>query len=333
MSAAFKRAQPHWAWASIGLALLACAETPAPPLPPTPDNPARQASPPPASPADPAVEQLGARAVYDHDFARTRLYTWTRVEQLEPLRESHRLLVADALTGGWTSPYIRALEQLSAASDESGQLARLLHEHPDLRRHRYAWTSPFATSLGLGERRYGNVLIQIELDPRAWIGRFEPGAAEPFRFVDLEGAPIEPARVHAEPTRIAAIFHVSGPPRARAPMREYVLCSEAMIREWSVATDEIRSLVAQEIQLLEQLRTRTFAQLPRAALVEPAMPDWTRAQPSAPPLALWHASLAFDIPRYRPGRAEFDALLASLAGLRDDGGPPLRVYPSQSGTP
>lgn len=278
-------------------------------------------------PADPARAGLAARAVYDDDFARATLYTWTRVEQLEQLRASKRLLVADAKTGGWSSPFHRALADIPDDGSVVATLAHQLREHPELRRHRYAWPNPFATTMGLGARRYGDALVQIDLAPEAWIGRFEPDADEPLRFVDLEGAPVELATVASAPTRIAAIFHVNGPPRERLAFREYVVCSEAMVREWSIATPELRAVVEVEVELLEQLREQTFAQLPRAAILEPAALDWARTPARPTALALWHATLAFDNPRYRPGARELDALLATLAQLRDDGGPPLRHQP------
>lgn len=277
---------------------------------------------------DPALAELAARAVYDDDFARRRLYTWTTVEQLAQLRASKELLVADAQTGGWSSPFHRALAEVPADGSPLAELARQLRDDPELRRCRYAWPNPFATTMGLGARRYGDALIEIELAPTAWIARFEPDAAEPLRVVDLDGAPVELERVAAAPERVAALFHVSGPPRERLAFREYVVCNEAMVAAWSIASADIRATVAAELALVEHLRARTLAQLPGPAIVSPAAPDWRRADPNPTALMLWHASLAFDNPRYRPGPIELDAIVATLAGLRDDGGPALRHTPT-----
>ena len=279
-----------------------------------------QAAPPPR---DPMLAELAARAVYDDDFVRPVLYTWTTLDKLATLRASRQLLVADAKTQGWSSPFNRALADIPSDGSLVAELAERLREDPELRRHRYAWPNPFATTMGLGERRYGDSLVRIELAPEAWIGRFEPNADPPFRFVDLEGAPVELAEVVAEPTRLAALFHVNGPPRERLAFREYVICSEAMVREWSIATEEIRALVEAEAALLEQLRERTFAVYPREAIGEAAQPDWASLGKYPTALSLWHATLAFDNERYRPGRRELSAIIETLARLEDDGGPPL----------
>ena len=241
------------------------------------------------------------------------------------MRASLELLVADSSTGGRASPFNQALIELGAEGSADAEFARLLLEHPSLRRRRYAWPSPFATTMGLGQRRYGDSLIRIELDPRAWIARFEPGAAQRLSFVDMRGEPVARERALAEPERVAAVYHVRGPPELGIAYREYVVCSEAMIRAWSLATPEIRARVDADIELLEQLRGETLAQLPRAAVAEPAAPSWARAGTLAPrsPLALWHAGLAFDNLRYRPGGAHLEAIVAALRGYEDDGGAPL----------
>jgi hypothetical protein len=249
-------------------------------------------------------ERLAALAVTDDDFYRPVLYTWTTGEQIDALRDSHELLVATASTGGFTSPYLRALARTTARHGRGRAVARLLIHHPALQRRRYAWPSPFATVMGLGDRTYGTSLVRIELRPEAWIGRYDPVAFEPFSFVDASGAPVPLDDVLAEPERIGAIFHVRTDRAAGYHFREYVVCSEAMIASWSIATPQIRTEVDLEIDLLRDLR-EAIATLPRER---------------------WRRALAFENPKYEPVAARLDAIVAELARYDGDG-EPLVVQP------
>lgn len=286
-----------------------------------------------ARPVDTTRARLERLAVYDDDFARAELYTWTTIEQLRRVRDTRQLLVADAATGGRASPFNGALQQLAGEHGRAGAIASLLLERPELSRRRYAWPSPFATVMGLGPRRYGDSLIRIELDPRAWIGRFDPQASEPLSFVDMQGAAVGLDAVVAAPERIAALFHVRGPPLDPLAYREYVVCNEAMIAAWSIATPEIQARVEADIALLDALRSDSLAHLPREAALESAAPDWHTASRVPTELALWHASLAFDNPRYQPVARYLEQIAATLRGYEHDGGPPLIVRPSQARTP
>lgn len=328
----------HWAGMLGCLTLAACSRGPDSEAPLRVDlsastDPAVGSEPPPELATEPAVARLAQSAVFDDDFARAELFSWTTEAGLARLRADGKLLVADAEAGGRASPFSQALADFAASTTDADEaaLARLLVEDPALRRRRYAWPSPFATTLGLAARRYGDSLIRVELDPRAWIGRFEPTAAEPLRFVDLDGAPIVASHVLAEPERIAAIFHVhpATSPDVAVAYREFVVCGEAMVREWSIATPEIAARVADEIAMLDALADGSLAMLPRPAIDEPAHPDWSRAGSASTPLAVWHASLAFDNRRYRPAISNLEAIADALRGYRTDGGPGLVCTPQE----
>jgi hypothetical protein len=303
------------------------AELPTSPRAPLNNGPSEPDVPAPSeAPADPALQQLAAYAVFDHDFARAELYTWTTAAQLRQVRASGRLLSADPSSGGRASPFNQALAAIAGDGSATAQLAALLLDDPDLRRRRYAWPSPFATTMGLGARRYGDSLIRIELDARALIGRFEPAAAEPFAFVDMGGEPVTLEQALSEPDRIAALYHLRHPPEAPIAYREYVVCNEAMIQAWSLATPAIRARVEAEIELIGRLQAGALSQLPRAALHESAAPVWSsprRPLDQLAPLVLWRASLAFDNARYQPSRTNLQAIRETLRGYEDDGGPPL----------
>jgi hypothetical protein len=309
----------------LTLALLlvvgACARSaPRPPDPAPPD--ATVVTPPAPAPPTPE-ERLRALAVSDDDFFRGVLYTWTTPASIAALRVSGQLLVATAKSGGFTSPFNRALRRTAARAGKGRAIARLLTTSPALVHRRYAWPAPYATVLGVGPRTYANALIRIELHPDAWIGRYEPSSPDPFTFVDARGAPVAAADVIAAPERIAAIFHVRTEPGIPVRFREYVIVNAGMVASWSVATPAIRAELDAEISLLEALRDR-FATLPRAEVTAPAAPAWSAPPATLDPLLLWHAALAFDNPRYRPTAAQIDAILAALRAY-DPTGEPLTI--------
>ena len=275
-----------------------------------------------------AARSLAARAVYHDDFARATLYTWTTEAQAEALRASRRQLVAEAPTGGGPSDFNVALAALAARGGAAGELARRLLEDPALRRRRYAWTSPMATTLGLGPRRYGDVLVAIELDPRAWVARFTPGAPEPLVLQALDGRPVTLAEAAAAPERLAAVYHVRTGPRELIPYREFVVCNEAMVARWSLGTPALALLIDEEVALLEALARGAFAHLPAAAASAAASAGWASAAEKPSLVDRWHASLAFDSPRYRPRPKNLAAIVAALRGyVRAT--PPLEHRPSR----
>lgn len=249
---------------------------------------------------DPA---LAGYAVTDTDFVRRVLYTWTSPGQIAALRGSHVLLTATSAAGGFVSPFLRELAVVATGASSGRDIARLLLTNPTLARRRYAWPAPFATVLGLGARSYGTSLIRIELRAEAWTGRFEPTAADPLRFVDAAGAAVATADVLAHPDRIGTIFHVRT--ERGAQIREYVVCNEAMIAGWAIATPEIRAEVDRELAML--------ASLAHAGELSPAL------------LAAWRTTLAFDTPRYQPTPRALSIIAEALAAY-DPAGAPLS-YP------
>lgn len=276
--------------------------TPAPDAPPTAPTP----PPPPTPPTDPTLDaRLAALAVSDDDYYRPILYSWTTPAAIAELRASRTLLVATTTTGGFVSPFNRALGVLAVTARPGADIAKILRDDRRLARRRYAWPAPFATVLGVGPRAYGNALIRIELRPDAWIGRFSPADPDPFRFVDGAGHRITYADVAASPERIGAIFHVRE--EAAVPYREYVVCNPSMVAAWSVATPEIHAELAAELDLVRALRTLAISDA-----TTPAVAAWTVRHASST-LDRWHAALAFDTERYRPLARELAHLAKALA--------------------
>jgi hypothetical protein len=307
----------------------ACNARPAPAWVPPPSAPVRAAvvevDAAPAPLVASVERRLDTLAIDDDDFYRPVLYTWTTPESIADLRVSHRLLVATANSGKFTSPFNRALAHLVSHGGPGRDVARLLTTDPALIRRRYAWPAPFATVMGLGDRSYGTALVRIDLRPTAWIGRFEPAAAQPFRFVDADGTPVAIADVIAAPERIAAIYHVRTEPSQAIPFREYIVCNEAMIASWSIATPAIRAEVDFERGLLDDLRARAL-EVPLADAVAPAAPGWPHHAPSPSLVERWRSALAFDNVRYRLGPPQLTEIVEALDAY-DGSGPPLTVSP------
>jgi hypothetical protein len=310
--------------------LVACATAPVRAPETTP--PALPAPAPATAPAPPTTgELLAARAVHHDAYARSVLYTWTTPPQVAALREHRRLLVAESKDGFGRSVYLRGLARLAAEQPIAG----LLLEHPGLARRRYAWPNPYATTMGLGPIRYGDCLIKVELAATAVIVRFRPADAAPFAAVDLQGRDVPIAALVADPSRIAAVYHVRDGPTDELAFREYVLVNEAQVAGWSVATPEVRAQVDADVALIEALKAE-LAWLPAAAVRAPAAPAWAAALPGMTLLDRWHASLAFDNLRYRPGRADLAAIAAALRSYDPAGEPlvhrPGAVFPGHGGS-
>jgi hypothetical protein len=261
--------------------------------------------------------RLAALSITDDDFSRSTLYTWTTPAVIAAVRSTHTLLTATTTSGGFVSPFNRAIAVLAVTARPGADIAKILRDDPRLSRRRYAWPAPFATVLGVGPRSYGNSLIRIDLRGDAWIGRFAPAEPDPFTFVDLSGRPITNADVVAHPERIAAIFHVRA--EAAVPYREYVVCNPAMIDRWSIATPEIRAELDAERTLVSDLGA---IDVPHAEA--PAVTDWSKGATAVTTLARWHATLAFDTARYQPLPAALAHLAKTLAGY-DPAGAALRV--------
>lgn len=293
--------------------LFACRPTP-------PPSPVIAAPTPDARLQTTLDDRLAALAVTDDDYYRPILYSWTTSPAIAELRSSRKLLVATTTTGGFISPFNRALGVLAVTARPGADIAKVLRDDLRFARRRYAWPAPFATVLGIGPRAYGNALIRIELGPDAWIGRFSPADQDPFTFVDRSGQRIANAEVLANPERIGAIFHVRE--EAAVPYREYVVCNPSMVAAWSIATPEIHAELSAELDLVLALRT-----LAAPDLTTPAVTAWPRSlhgRHASTTLDRWHAVLAFDTARYRPLPRQL-AHLARALGAYDPAGVALSV--------
>jgi hypothetical protein len=267
---------------------------------------------------------LREAAVTDASYARRILWSWTTREQAEVLRRDKTLLLDTQLPSGPT-PYVELLTATASGTGPYADLAQLLLFHPSLRQRRYAWTRPWPTRLGVGDHDYGDQLVRIVLSPRAVIARFDPGRPDVFELHDLDERPVPLGAVLADPSRLAAVVHVRTDPKTPIPHREYVLCNESMIAEWSIGTGAERAALGQDLALLSGLRA---ASLPAG----PARPHWAESLPDGPApdgIALFAQALAFDSDRYRSSPDSLDAIADALRRV-EPAGPALTVTPKAS---
>jgi hypothetical protein len=213
--------------------------------------------------------ELDESCVFEDDFARKTLYTWTTKAQIKTLRATKTLL---SKSKSETKGYALFDVSLRADSIKDHPISQLL-QSPEFAKKRFAWTNAWATAMGWEGESYGTQLIQIILKDSALIGKFRPHSkTELFAFSDLQGKKWEIEDVIKHKERIAAIYHVNAQPGIRtvgrswgtyydpemeteekhtAPFREYVIVNERMIASWNHGTPEIQAELAAEIRLLK----------------------------------------------------------------------------------
>lgn len=303
-------------------------DTPSPPV--AAPNPTPASAPEPPPPARLTLEQrLDKRAVTDERYARRELYSWTTPDQLTLLRQTNTLLVATAKTHGAPSPYSRLLTRLSQTPGQTGELAKLFAEHPGLSKRRYAWPSPFATAIPLGERSYGHALLRIVLKDESYVAKLDPLEKDAFSFVDLRGSAVSLGDALQHPERIAAVFHIRRKPDGGPRFREYIVCNESMIARWSVGTPQERAVVTAEAALIADLLPSPLVSALGKTQPLDANIAWSHAADNPTLLDAWRATLAFDSPKYKPSPKTLKAIADSLAAY-DPAGEPLEHAPTTS---
>ena len=175
--------------------------------------------------------------------------------------------------------------------------------------------------LGLAEKRYGDELLHVRLASDAVIVRLDPARTPAFEARDLTGNVVPIASLVADPTRIAAIFHVRTGTDVPAPFREMVLVNEARIDAYGAGTATVHAEADAESTLLRDLLK--IADLPRSR--SPARSARSRAVrllsgPSAASSLVdrWDLTLAFTIPRYELDSHHVREIEEALAGFHAD---------------
>jgi hypothetical protein len=295
-----------------------------------------EAAPPPAPPSLPAaspelLQRLRASALGGDRYARHILYTWTTREQAASIR-THRRIINRRSTAARFALFDMRLKALG-----EDPIAALLRGDA-LRWRRFAWVSPWATSLGWGSR-YGDELLGIELAVDAIVGRLDSLAPEPWSFVDVAGARIPMKEVLAHPERLAAVHHLwRGTDEAHTStledaFREYVLCNESMIARWEIATPALRdrlSADAETMRLLAAYFTEVEAAAPaslRGWNQHVARNVWAHTPSRDDAIMLFEACLAFPIETYVPTAATAQTVAKALEDAIRAQGKPLEHRP------
>ena len=213
--------------------------------------------------------------VFNNDFVRNTFYTWTTPEQIVELRKNKTLLTKSKSD---TKGYSLFDMSIRDSSYNNFLIAQLLRQ-PQFAKKRFAWTSGWATVMGLEGESYGNQLIKIVLSDSAIIGSFHPqNLANPFQFFDMKGKELKADYVIENSDRLTAFFHMNRIDVSRMEeqtkrgrgtyynytgkykkgnsiieMREFVIINKSMVT-WSYGTNEIKNDILKEIGFLEQLQ-------------------------------------------------------------------------------
>lgn len=291
----------------IALTLLGCAPAPheVRELPEVP-RAARSVS-------DEVLQTLRSGAVTHDSFARRTFYTWASDAGVARIRKERRLLLPTEQEGF----FVQQIDALALGDGPHAELTRVLAHHPAFAARRYAWSRPFATRVPLAEQSYGDHLIAAVLKPNAVIARFDAREAVPFAFVDLDGQEVPLGRVLADPSTLAAVYHVAKHPVSGDEFREFVLCNESMIEEWSLGTEAIAAVLAADRHAIRTLGDLDLEDAPASA-------KWAVVGSDA--AELYAASLAFDTKRHRPTRENLHDLATLLTEVARD--EPLVVAPA-----
>ncbi|MBP7515073.1 MAG: hypothetical protein KA791_11020 [Flavobacteriales bacterium] len=212
------------------------------------------------------------KGVYENDFIRSILYTWTTKEQIDDLARNKVLLTKSRSETKGYSIFDISLRD-SALQDNP--LARMLQDE-QFAKKRFAWTNSWATIMGWKGETYGHHLIRIVLSDSALVGMFDlTQPDEPLAFFDMQGRKLTTDAVLLNRHRIGVVYHVNDytgnrtewiktgtyhglgkweNQLARVPFREYVIVNEGMIKDWGYGTSETENRMLADLEMLEHFK-------------------------------------------------------------------------------
>ncbi|MGZ4034763.1 MAG: hypothetical protein ACXVP4_07870, partial [Bacteroidia bacterium] len=219
------------------------------------------------------IRTIQNNGIYDDDFIRKTLYTWTTPEQINELRTGKKLLLKSKSNTGDLSLYDKALRDSTFKRIPVIQLLK----QPQFSKKRYAWINCWSTCMGTEEEKYGGQLIRIVLNADAIIGKLDVlNLPDPIQFFNLKGEKLSAAFAIENQDKIAVIYHEnmlsvkrtqeqekrSGSryvyngkykkEKVNIKYSEFVIVNEKMVT-WSYGTEEIKNEIASEINYLKQL--------------------------------------------------------------------------------
>ncbi len=279
-----------------------------------------QIAPPPAPKSDRDPRPLLAPYRVGNDkVARTILYTWTTQAQIDELQRIRVLLTRTESPTKGASYYDQVLVQ--RATDPKNKLAKLLRSQGFLRA-RFAWTSPWPTRLGWPGESYGESLISVTLKPESWFVKMRTSSPD-FEVVDMQDRPVPLATVLKDPGRIAAIYFVNDATSTRPEdtpdrwaFREYVLCNEAMIADWSTGTSREKDAIDRSVEAINALAEATLPEIKEDALTwnQRVAKTWAREPaPDADPIDIYTSALSAPNQLYWPVKPELQSIAKALS--------------------
>jgi hypothetical protein len=282
--------------------------------------------------AEPGAEpkllaQLKAHAKHHGTPGTRQIYTWTRKDQADAMRKHRWLLTRTMSPERGYAVFDDRLRQVPAL----GVVAQLLRRDA-LKYRRFGWVTPWPTLMGWSSMDYGDQLVRVTLKDEAIIGVLD-SRERGWRFVSVDGAPVQEKVVLDHPERLGAVYHVWHGNREQPPLggaesfREYVLCNESMIARWEMATDALR----QEMQGGATMIAELAAHLHRVRRpTPPHLLEWNHHVDDAiwpkPPsdsdvVSLYEANLALPSAPYMPYVDKLKLLAKTVRELKLAGAP------------
>lgn len=249
------------------------------------------------------AETFDADAVANASPLRSVVWSWTTAEQADELRHGSPLFTRVTNKDGERG-YLHTVLQ-----KQEGRAAELLRSKR-FDKGRFGWWNPWATADGYLGERWGDRLLRIQLEPRAWLAvvrSSEPSA----RVLDLDNRPVSDAQLKAEPDRLAGAFFIhdelSGSERTwcdpsiggwAVGYREVYLGDEALVRSWSQRTGQIDARLESAAGALEKLAGLELPGTNVCRWRAMVLRAWDN-QPSTAPEFQYRRGLAFASEEYR----------------------------------
>jgi hypothetical protein len=277
--------------------------------------------------ADQAMKNVGSQRVF---------FSWTTEEQVDELRAGADLFSRSERPGKGRGQLFDTLAQIAATPGNPGaKLAEVLGTEV-FAKQRYAWTNPWATLLGFPGESYGDQLLQIELEPDAWIAEVDVNGV--VSVVDANNDPVSVEAALQTPERVGAIFHMAPGDDTKTHCgtfsagavgyREFALGNLAMVKRWSLATPEIEERLRKDSAVLQALSKELACLDVPSDWLDRLSCDWDGSHGGEGALENYGQSLALPSELYRPIPENLEALVAALEASLPTGSP-LVVIPEK----
>lgn len=198
-----------------------------------------------------------------------------------------------------------------------------------LKRGRFGWFNPWATSRGFDGESYGDELLRIVLAPDALLMVVETSTLQKdgrVAFCDVAGGAV-PAEVAAGARdRVAGIYFTHDAPSARgcrgtndgggaSPYREVYVGLDAAVATWTARSEVVaRDLARFDADLLQLSRRKYSDGGDVCAWSKGVVSDAWTTTPTTP-LGRYLSSLAFPTADYVPTRENLEAIRSALAAV------------------